>query len=73
MLASRTRYYTLGDIARRHGCFVWQLRKLFERKLLPEPTRIGIYRVVAEEDLPAVEKALKDAGYIPSEGGDYGA
>jgi hypothetical protein len=73
MSAALTDYLTLGAVARRFGCQPWQVRRLFERGVLPEPRRVGAYRVVAEEDLPAVEQALRQAGYIPAEGGDHGA
>ena len=61
-----TPYLTIGPAARRLGCLPWQLRRLFERGLLPEPPRVGAYRVIAEEDLPRVEEALRRAGYIPA-------
>ena len=57
---------TIGDLARRFGCPVWAIRRLFERGLLPEPPRVGPYRVVAEPDVPAVETALRAAGYLPA-------
>jgi DNA-binding transcriptional MerR regulator len=57
--------YTTGDIAKRLGCQVWQIRRLYERGLLREPARAGAYRVVAESDVPAVEQALRIAGYLP--------
>jgi hypothetical protein len=56
--------YTLGDLARRYGLPTWKVRRLFERGLLEEPGRAGMYRVVTEADLPAVEEALVRAGYI---------
>jgi hypothetical protein len=55
---------TLGDVARRLGYHVWQVRRLYERSLLPPAKRIGQYRVVDECDLGIVEKALRAAGYI---------
>ena len=55
---------TLGGVARRYGCRVWQVRRVFERGFLPEPTRFGIYRIVHERDLPQVEAALRAAGYL---------
>ena len=57
---------TLGDVARRLGCRPWQVRRLYERGLLPEPTRVGTYRVVHHRDLAAVTAALRDAGYLPA-------
>jgi DNA-binding transcriptional MerR regulator len=56
---------TIGTVARRLGCQAWQVRRLFERGLLPPAARVGLYRVVAESDLPAVEQALREAGYLP--------
>jgi DNA-binding transcriptional MerR regulator len=56
---------TIGDVARRLGCQGWQVRRLFQRGLLPEAARVGAYRVVSERDLPLVEKALREAGYLP--------
>jgi hypothetical protein len=56
---------TLGDVARRYGCKVWQVRRLFERGLLAPAQRLGLYRVIAEADLPAVEEALRTADYLP--------
>ncbi len=63
---------TLGAVAKRFGCRQWQVRRLFERGLLPEPPRVGAYRVIAEADLPAVEDALRRAGYLPAPEGGYG-
>jgi hypothetical protein len=60
------RVLTLGDVARLHGLPVWKVRRLFERKLLAEPERVGRFRVIAATDLPNVESALRDAGYLLS-------
>jgi DNA-binding transcriptional MerR regulator len=57
--------FTVGQVARHHGCQPWQVRRLFERGLLPPATRVGPYRVVSEADLPAVGDALRAAGYLP--------
>jgi DNA-binding transcriptional MerR regulator len=59
--------YTVGAVARRFGCTPWQIRRLFERGLLPPASRVGAYRVIAACDLPRVEAALRLAGYLPSE------
>jgi hypothetical protein len=45
---------TIGDLARKFNCPAWQVRRLFERGLLPPATRVGPYRVVAASDLPPV-------------------
>ena len=62
---------TVGAVAKHFGLREWQVRRVFERGLLPEPVRVGAYRVVTEAELPAVEDALRRAGYLPpAEGGD---
>jgi hypothetical protein len=45
---------TLGVAASRLGCRPWQIRRLFERGILPEPGRVGAYRVIPERDLPTI-------------------
>jgi DNA-binding transcriptional MerR regulator len=60
-------YLTIGAAARHFGCQPWQIRRLFERGLLPPAPRVGAYRVIANIDLPAVEEALRAAGYLPHE------
>lgn len=54
----------LGSVAKRLGVTQKQVRRLFERGILPEPPRVGAYRVVDEADLPIVEAALRRAGYL---------
>jgi hypothetical protein len=70
---SKTLGYTLGSLARRWGVPVWKIRRVFERRLLPEPSRLGNYRVVAARDLPSLERALRKAGYLPAGGPDHAA
>jgi DNA-binding transcriptional MerR regulator len=55
---------TLVDVCRLLGAHPWQLRKLYDRKLLPLPRRAGRYRVYSVDDLPLLEKALRKAGYL---------
>jgi hypothetical protein len=55
---------SLGDVARRYGIQTWQVRRLFERGLLPEPSRVASFRVILADQLPAVEAALRAAGYL---------
>ena len=40
------------------------VRRLYERGLLPPAPRVGAYRVVVKSDLPKVETALREAGYL---------
>jgi hypothetical protein len=65
-----TNIWTVGSIAKRYGVAPWQVRRLFERGLLPEPCRLGFYRVLDEADLPVVEDALRRAGYLREGGPD---
>jgi hypothetical protein len=57
-------FLTVGAVAVRYGVQAWQIRRLFERGLLPPAPRVGPYRVIAVADLPKVEKALRDARYL---------
>jgi len=57
---------TLGSVARHFGVPIWKVRRIYERKILPEPARIGNYRVVHQDDLPCLEHALVEAGYLES-------
>jgi hypothetical protein len=58
---------TVGAVARRFSCRPWQIRRLFERGLLPQAARVGAYRVITVADLPCVEAALRRAGYLSQE------
>jgi hypothetical protein len=57
----------MGAVAKAHWVAPWQVRRLFERHILPEPPRMGCYRVVLPEDMPRVREALRQAGYLPEE------
>lgn len=59
-------FFTLPSIARRFGCAEWQVRRIFERRLVPDPPRLGQNRLITEKDLPAIEQALRTAGYLPA-------
>jgi DNA-binding transcriptional MerR regulator len=59
-------WLTVGDVARFYGLEAWQVRKLWERRLLPPAKRIGMYRVFTEADLPQIENALRKIGYLPT-------
>jgi hypothetical protein len=59
---------TVGAVARRYGIPPWMVRRVYERGLLPEPPRVGAYRVVPVDDLPRLEAALRGAGYLPPAG-----
>jgi hypothetical protein len=55
---------TIGEAAAMLGCDAWQLRRLYTRGLLPEPQRVGPFRVIPSNDLGSIERALRKAGYL---------
>jgi hypothetical protein len=57
---------TVTDVALALNCRPWQVRRVFERKLLPEPRRIRRYRIFWDDDLPAIERILRQIGYLPA-------
>jgi hypothetical protein len=57
-------FMTVTEAGARLGVPGWVVRRLFERKLLPEPQRAGERRIIIEEDLPVLEKALRQHGYL---------
>jgi hypothetical protein len=65
--ATASKFLSTGQAARRLGAAEWQVARLFVRNLLPEPTRFGRYRLIAEEDLPHLREALTAAGYLTRE------
>ncbi len=57
---------TIGDVAKKLGCRAWQVRRLYERGILPPADRLGVYRVFHERDLPRIASALREMGYLSS-------
>jgi DNA-binding transcriptional MerR regulator len=58
---------TIGQLGRRYGLPDWRIRRLITHGKLPEPPRLGNFRVFTEDDIPAVEAALRDAGLLPAQ------
>jgi DNA-binding transcriptional MerR regulator len=56
---------TIGAVAEHFGVLAWQVRRLFERGILPPAARVG-HRVVDQTGLPKIETALRQAGYLES-------
>jgi hypothetical protein len=59
---------TVGAVARHFGVASWQVRRCFERGLLPPAARVGAYRVIFLDDLPKIEMALHQLGYLHQKG-----
>lgn len=58
------RLLTLGEVADHFRVYVWQVQRLYERKLLAPPPRVGNRRVVPESGLAVVKAALVRGGYL---------
>jgi len=51
--------HTPGDAAK------WQVRRLYELGILPEPPKFGNKRMIAREDIPRIVAAMRDRGWLP--------
>jgi hypothetical protein len=56
---------TSVQVAELCGVPVWCVRNLPERGLIDEPLRVGQYGVYLGTALPRIERALRQAGYLP--------
>jgi hypothetical protein len=43
----------------------WQVRRVFELGLLPDPPRFANKRVIFDRDIPAIIDALRARGWLP--------
>ncbi len=43
----------------------WQVRRLFERGVFPEPPKFGGKRAIPSELIPAIVDALRARGWLP--------
>lgn len=57
----------LGKVGEHFGVSQRTIRNLFLRGILPEPARVGAYRVVQVEQLPEIEAALRKTGHLKAE------
>jgi hypothetical protein len=57
-------YLTISEASLSIGIEPWQLRRLYNRQLVPEPARYGNNRVVKPDDLPGLRRAAKSVGYL---------
>ncbi|HEX5269602.1 MAG TPA: hypothetical protein VFW33_03895 [Gemmataceae bacterium] len=65
--ATLARLLTLGQVADRLRAQLWQVQRVIDRGLVPDPPRLGRNRVVCVEDLPAYRTALAVAGFLKGE------
>ncbi len=61
------KFLTLGEVARLFNCQLWQVRRVYERGLLPDALRVGKQRVVPKKDLPKLRKVMVAERYIRHE------
>jgi DNA-binding transcriptional MerR regulator len=59
---------TIGTVAQHFDVAAWKVRRLYERGILPEPARVGRYRIIPANDLPRIEAALRKCGYLTPRG-----
>lgn len=50
----------------------WQVRRIFELGLLPEPPKFGAKRMIFARDLPAIVDALRKRGWLSAEEVSHG-
>jgi hypothetical protein len=61
---------TLGDLSRHFGVPDWAIRRLFTNRHLDEPKRrAGRWRLFSARDVAAIERKLRELGYLPSKEG----
>lgn len=61
---TQTGFLSLGEVANRLGCQLWQVSRIFDRELLPAAQRIGRNRVVPESRLAEIRLVLREAGFL---------
>ena len=60
-------HHTVGEIARLRDLSPQVVRRIVDR-LLPDAPRAGLYRLIPAAELPRVEEALRQAGYLSDKG-----
>ncbi len=56
---------TLGEVAQHLGVPTWKVQATLERGHFNEWFRVGSYRVIHPDRLPALKDAMTRAGYLP--------
>jgi hypothetical protein len=52
-------FFSVNEAGRRLGVPGWQVRRLYDQGKLPPPRRIGLWRLLTVDDLPAITEALR--------------
>ena len=58
---------TTGEVAGLFGVQAWQVARVFERGLVPEPRRSGGRRMIPPALLPEIIAQLDRCGWLPKE------
>jgi hypothetical protein len=64
MVQEPVQRFTVGQVAKRFGVAPWQIVRLFKRRILAEPARLGRTRMIPESRLGEIEAALRACGYL---------
>jgi hypothetical protein len=67
MPATGDRVFTTAQAARQLGCAEWCVSRAYLRGLLPDAPRLGRTRLIREQDLPDLRRALEHAGYLQTQ------
>jgi hypothetical protein len=58
------KFYTTGDIAHELNIPEWRVGRVFTRKLVEEPERLGRARVIPADRVAEIKDALAKANYL---------
>ena len=55
---------TIGEVGIFFGCQSWKIRRLIRLGKIQEGRRVGSVAIFCRGELPAIETALRNAGYL---------
>jgi hypothetical protein len=58
-------FFSTQDVARLLGVQRWQIQRIYENGVLPEPQRFAGKRMISGTDLPPLIDALRTRGFLP--------
>jgi|GEM_PF-2448743 hypothetical protein len=62
-------FVSLGELAQQLGVQVWQIARLFELGIIPEPPRLSRRRVIPKAAIPDIIEGLRQRHWLPADGG----